>query len=291
MTPITWCTKSGLRARRSTGSSRKKTIRGWPFLTAPSLVKKRNEWVEQSGITGARFYSRIEPEDDAHAFHTMNIQIRAALKRIREKFDCEVAYAVFLTGAGNFREQVATIQPYKGNRKAAKPVLYDKLRDFLVDNHDAIVVTGQEADDEVAIRQTMAQEGVELDRDNPQSVIVTIDKDLLQVPGWHYNPQRDGFKFVTPEFGALHFYRQILTGDAVDNIPGIKGMGPKKAEKILQIGMTPGEMWHYCLDEYESCGQYDDPTLAAIENAQLLWMKRSYDEALWPPEELWTDPW
>ena len=53
-------------------------------------VKKRNEWVEQSGISGARFYSRIEPEDDAHAFHTMNIQIRAALKRLREKFDCDV---------------------------------------------------------------------------------------------------------------------------------------------------------------------------------------------------------
>lgn len=31
----------------------------------------------------------------------------------------------------------------------------------------------------------------------------------------------------------MKFWTQMLTGDTTDNIPGCKGIGPKKAEKIL----------------------------------------------------------
>ena len=31
------------------------------------------------------------------------------------------------------------------------------------------------------------------------------------------------------------FYKQVLMGDRVDNIPGLKGVGDKKADKILQM--------------------------------------------------------
>ena len=33
--------------------------------------------------------------------------------------------------------------------------------------------------------------------------------------------------------GHLNLMRQCLTGDTADNIPGIKGIGSKKADKIL----------------------------------------------------------
>ena len=36
---------------------------------------------------------------------------------------------------------------------------------------------------------------------------------------------------------------QCLTGDNIDNIPGIKGIGPKKAEKIL-AGVPKYRRWN-----------------------------------------------
>ena len=39
--------------------------------------------------------------------------------------------------------------------------------------------------------------------------------------------------WVTPEEGYYFLLQQCLTGDAVDGIQGLKGIGPKKSQKIL----------------------------------------------------------
>src|SRR3990167_11351680 len=63
-------------------------------------------------------------------------------------------YIGYLTGDGNFREKVATIQPYKGNRdKDAKPFWYKEIRKYLIDRYKAVVVDGMEADDAIGIAQ------------------------------------------------------------------------------------------------------------------------------------------
>lgn len=65
-------------------------------------------------------------------------------------------------------------------------------------------------------------------------VIVTIDKDLRQVPGWHLNPDKDDFPVrVTLEEADRFFLSQWLSGDATDNVPGMFRVGPAKAEKII----------------------------------------------------------
>jgi DNA polymerase-1 len=72
--------------------------------------------------------------------------------------------------------------------------------------------------------------------------VVTADKDLAQLVGendhwWDYsrnqklNPKQLTDKFgVTPEQMADYL---ALTGDAVDNIPGVPGVGPKSASALL----------------------------------------------------------
>lgn len=65
------------------------------------------------------------------------------------------------------------------------------------------------------------------------TVIVTLDKDLDQVAGWHYNFVTKKRYWVTPEEGKYFFYQQVLTGDRIDNIPGLPKVGPVKAKKIL----------------------------------------------------------
>lgn len=76
----------------------------------------------------------------------------------------------------------------------------------------------------------------------PDRVLVTIDKDLRTVPGWHYNPDKEDFPVrVTPAEARRALMRQWLTGDSTDNIRGCPAIGPKKAEKFLDE--TPEDQW------------------------------------------------
>ena len=171
-------------------------------------------------------------------------------------------YKAYITGKENFRNDIAVTAPYKGNRKDMKrPVHYDAIRRHLVDL-GATQVEGMEADDAIAIEAT-ANGGF----------IVSIDKDLDQIPGHHYNFVKHEEYFVTEEQGLLNFYKQILTGDRVDNIVGIKGIGPVKAHKLLCECKTEKEMFDVCVKAYNDAGE--DGVSRTVENARLLWLLRA----------------
>lgn len=175
-------------------------------------------------------------------------------------------WELHLTGKNNFRNQYAKTEPYKGNRTSSKPVHYLTLREYLVSSWGATINEGIEADDMLAIRAT------ELGDD---SIIVTLDKDLNQVVGWHYNFVKREKYYVTEEEGKLSFYKQFLTGDKVDNIVGVRGIGDVKADKLLR-DKTETEMWAVILEEL---GEE-----RAIENGHLLYMLRHHDDCFNPPE-------
>lgn len=71
--------------------------------------------------------------------------VKHAVNNIWDAFG--VKGELFLTGKGNYREYVASIQEYKGNRIQEKPFYYQDIRDYLVNVHKAQVITGMEADD------------------------------------------------------------------------------------------------------------------------------------------------
>jgi hypothetical protein len=135
-----------------------------------------------------------------------------------------------------------TIDPeYKAGRLTSKPTHYHFLREHLVLAHKASVVENQEADDMLGIRSTQLA---------PEGVICSIDKDLDQIPGWHYNFVKDVKYEVTPLEGLRFFYYQLLTGDRIDNIMGVPGIGPVKATKILQGKTTEEDMFNAVRDTY-----------------------------------------
>jgi DNA polymerase-1 len=89
-----------------------------------------------------------------------------------------------------------------------------------------LTVPRLEADDIMGIAQTNGK--------TPDTVIVSVDKDMRQIPGWHLNPHKEDFPvFVTEAEADWLFHMQWLSGDQTDGYGGIKGIGPKKAEKIL----------------------------------------------------------
>lgn len=178
------------------------------------------------------------------------------------------SYQLYLTGGGNFRFDFASIQPYKGTRVSAKPTHYADLRDHMITEWGAILVEGQEADDAIAIEAT---------KDLDNSLIVSTDKDFLQVPTNHYNFVKDEFQKVTEWEGLVSLYTQMLTGDRVDNIRGCVGIGKVKAAKALQYAYDEEGLYNAVV----TCYKGNEEEL--YENARLLFLRRFEDE--W-----WVDP-
>lgn len=178
-------------------------------------------------------------------------------------------YEGYLTGGSNFRKDIAVTEPYKGNRKQPRPKHYQALREYLIDKWGCVVIEGEEADDAIGIKA--------YSMDVEEYTICTIDKDLDMIRGQHLNFVKNVFYDVTEEEAIFNFYKQILTGDRVDNIKGLKGIGEVKAKRILEKCKTETEMYLACLEAYEGNES------RVLENGQLLWIRRE-------PNQIWTPP-
>jgi hypothetical protein len=181
-------------------------------------------------------------------------------------------FEFYITGKGepNFREAIAVTQPYKGNRSGTKkPEHLQALRDRLVNYWSAVVAKGEEADDLISKRMTQLGDNC---------ICISIDKDLDTVQGWHYNFRKQDLYYVDADEALYNFYHQLLTGDRVDNIQGVQGIGPKKADKLLAELTTEQEMWDVCVEAHGSVDR-------ALEDAILLHMRRKDNEIWQPPNE------
>ena len=181
----------------------------------------------------------------------------------------------FLTGSTNYRNDIAKTAPYKGSRKGDKPVHYTLLREYLRDAWDFPIVEGQEADDAVGIKAYQCK------AEGKDYIICSVDKDLDMIEGWHYNFVKNEKYEINAEQALRNFYKQILTGDRVDNIPGLKGIGPKKADKILGDAKTEQELFTAVL------AAYDGDIHRMTEMGQLLWIRREENQ-IWQPPQLST---
>ena len=185
-----------------------------------------DDWVRLNVADGEKYTVEkiVKVPPKSHSFHNARQLLNKTLERVSAK-----DFKIYLTGKNNFRDKVATIRGYKAHRdKPAKPVHYEELKQYLIDTFDAEVVDGMEADDAMAIKQM--EHYTNLD---DYTVICSIDKDLDQVPGWHYNWNKDELYKITEDYALRYYAKQMLTGDSTDNILGIPGMGPKKAEKLI----------------------------------------------------------
>lgn len=187
------------------------------------------------------------------------LPVEIGYARVNEMMDAIIqetkasSYKVFLTDSdGNFRK---TVYPeYKANRKdVARPILLKQLNDFLIQAWSALRAVGEEADDLLGIEQTRYNR-FECCRTDDESIICSIDKDLHQIAGRHYNFVKKEFSEITEEEGLYFFYKQLLMGDSTDGISGCPGIGPKKAEKLLDPVTGDEEaMMQVVWETYEQC--------------------------------------
>jgi 5'-3' exonuclease len=180
-------------------------------------------------------------------------------------------YRMYLTGKDNFRYKIDP--QYKFNRKdKPRPIHLPACQEYLVTKYKAIVTDGIEADDALGIEQCRHLENEEV-----STVICSIDKDLLQIPGEHWNFVKKEALTVSKTQGLRHFYKQLLIGDTSDNIFGIKGIGKVKAGYHLDPIDDEVEMYNIVKGLYN-----DDERF--LKNCNTLWIQQREDE-LWQDRE------
>lgn len=253
------------------------------------------------------FGSCTDSEYKPLAWPLVQARIQGRINGILEATKAD-SYQLYLTSddKSNFRYKTSTIKPYKGHRAEEKPYWYNHIRNFLIDYREAQEVSGHEADDAISIAAWEAYRKVEKKIESNAAcgqpflsstpissycndvVICSRDKDLNMVPGWHYSwgtslQKEKPFWFQTELGGLKCFYKQLLTGDPVDNILGLFGVGKSSTLlKHIDSCETEEDMYSFCLNQYEKrFGSYAHQFI--LENGRLLWMLRH-------KEEMWNGP-
>lgn len=198
---------------------------------------------------------------------------------LKQRLEADKVLIAF-SDAKNFRKEV--LPTYKWNRKATrKPTILPELRDYCINAYPTRVIPRLEADDVLGILGTSRTlKGTK--------IIVSEDKDLLQIPGYVYRPSEDTVHKISKQKADRWFFTQVLTGDSTDGYTGLPGCGPKTAEKILQVGC-----WGEVVEAYENKGLNENEALTQARVARILrasdFNLRTKKVKLWAPKEAKSD--
>ncbi len=161
------------------------------------------------------------------------------LRKLAKQYEPEYMAAVFESGEASHR--VEEFADYKANRSEMPPDLGDQIpyvrRVLNAMRIPILEYRGFEADDVIG---TLARRA---ERDGIQVVIVSSDKDMLQLVSERVsmlNPAKDDEWYDPEKVKAFMGVRPdqvadllALKGDAIDNIPGAPGIGDKGAKDLI----------------------------------------------------------
>lgn len=199
-------------------------------------------------VYGMGFAANDEP-----AHHALNL-VKMQLQKYMERFGTD-DISVHLTGSRDAQWRPLLYPDYKASRLTApKPEHYQAIREYLIRHWNAKVSEGIEADDAVCLEaykykgysmRNWCPDAADYDMMAPQCVMISVDKDLDQCPGWRFKPgtenrPKDWFYYVDYETAALWWGCQMLMGDDGDDIKGIPGIGPAKAKKMM-LALEPDQ--------------------------------------------------
>ena len=223
-------------------TSRGESPEEWSFIERFDSAKEYKAHVTEHGLTDFAVTKEREVEPVENVLYS----IKHTLKSLKKEMKAD-SMRIFLSSGECFRHKKATLAKYKGNRDdRPRPVHYQAARDYLIDIHGAESCTSIEADDALAMAQTK------------DTVICSIDKDLLQIEGKHYNWVRGEKSLVKPRAALCRLWEQVLTGDGTDNIPGIRGLGPARAKKLIAECAGKMEMRKLCITKWAEALAVED---------------------------------
>lgn len=146
--------------------------------------------------------------------------------------------------SNTFRSHIAIEKEYKGSRKEDPSFYEGKIEDMaetlstVMKSHPTLIFNDLEADDILSMLQTK------------ETFIYSNDKDLNQIPGFHFDYQKGDLIEVSEEEAFRNLCYQMIVGDSTDCILGLKGYGPQKAKKIMDETLTK-HLLHTIMWEYQ----------------------------------------
>jgi DNA polymerase-1 len=171
-------------------------------------------------------------------------------------------FIICFSSPPSFRYEI--LPTYKHNRKdKEKPKLYYDLKCYMLDKYPFRAIPNLEGDDVMGVLSTQSP---------GKYIICSIDKDMKQIPGEHYN-WRTGKRFtVTEEEADRWFYTQVLTGDTTDGYSGCPGIGPKKANYLINNleDLSQLAWWTIIKIQFESKGLTEQDALVQARVARIL---------------------
>ncbi|MEE8598392.1 MAG: hypothetical protein V3S69_02570 [Dehalococcoidales bacterium] len=222
--------------------------------------RKGNKWLKKQELYPADevewdFKEELSPVSTALA------NIKSWVEKQLEFSGCSRVIPLLTKGGSDFRNNMATIQRYKGNRlQSVKPKHYDALRTYLQKFYGALMYAKWEADDTAVMI-------MEKGKGNPDKsyILAAIDKDLKQMDCMHSDPNHpeQGVYAVSVFEGWHAFYVQMLMGDGADNIKGLSGtkghpgVGKVTALKMLEDCETVEQLCTVVWEAYQA--KYPEP--------------------------------
>ena len=182
--------------------------------------------------------------------------VEQELKNLRTRFDSDDLLLTF-TASDNFRKDVDP--SYKGNRVKRKPCGYLKLKNWGKETYPSIETPRLEADDVMGILATNGS--------LTNFVLISPDKDMAQIPCRIYDLKNEYTQ--TPRAAKRLLYKQTLTGDSTDGYKGCAGVGPKRADQILDKVKTE-DYWPAVVEAFEEAGMTEADALRNFYLARIL---------------------
>lgn len=246
---------------------------GWHYGIKDSMKVKQEEVTDvfcDGDVWCYRlaFSSQHEPPETPAPWFTIKWAIHETLDKVSRRYPNAKIHICLTDEHKNYRKAIAVTALYKGGRISTKPYWWRKVRDWFMADPRVNISVNEEADD-VMSKKLM---------ESPYHVCCTVDKDLKNTPGSHWNDRTGAHIVVTPAMAYRNFYMQLLTGDQVDNIKGCPRIGKAKAETIVRGCKTPEEYECAVGLAYACSKPVDDPEGRMVEMGRLLWMRRLDDE-------------
>jgi hypothetical protein len=109
------------------------------------------------------------------------------------------------------------------------------------------------------------------------AIIVSPDKDLLQIPGLVCTPTQDGkfpIRIITEQAADDWHMMQTLAGDVCDNYKGLPGWGAIKAGELIDqfnmAGLSPAVRWEEIIARFVEGGLTADDCLTQARVSRIL---------------------
>lgn len=217
-----------------------------------------------------------DEETTSHAtdFDAAVFELGSFVENLLKNTEAEDAIFCF-SSPPNWRYEV--LPTYKSHR-GKKPQLFYSLKDYIREHCPVKEKPSLEADDVIGILATLYPK---------RYIIASIDKDLKQIPGLHYNWRTGEITRVSAAEADRWFWIQALAGDPTDGYKGCPGIGVKTAARIIdEAGLE--NPWPIIVETYESKGLTEEDALTQARVARIL-RKTDYDFQNQRPR-LWVPP-